>query len=206
MKLLADENFPPMKGKLIVLDGIDGSGKTTQVKLLKRYLTSKGVPFEVISFPRYGHNKYTDQIEQYLKGEKSFAPYTIAKAYAGDRMLAKPQIEQWLQEGKLVIANRYTGSNKAHLDVDLEEDMPEPDLTILLDVDPKVGQKNAKKDHKVDIHEGSLEHQEKAAKIYLEIAESQPNWVVVNCMQYGKMQNPEKIHQEIVNILRRKIF
>ncbi len=191
-----------MQGKLIVLDGIDGSGKTTQIELLKRYLASQGIAWEAISFPRYGNNKYTNQIEKYLKGELEVDPDTIAKAYAGDRMLAKPEIEGWLKSGKLVIANRYTGANIAHLGIDLKEDMPKPDLTILLDVDPKVGQENALEHQKKDIHEQNLKHLEKAAKIYLELAKSEPNWVVVDCMKDGQMRTPESIHQEIVKILQ----
>ncbi len=184
------------KGKLLVIDGIDGSGKTTQIKLLK-----EKIPFEVISFPRYGENPYTDQIESYLKGEKDFDQETIAKAYAGDRQLAKPQIEEWLSSGKLVVANRYTSANIAHLGIDLKEDMPKPDLTILLDVDPKIGQENALKLHKADIHEHDLKHLEKARKIYLQIAKKEPNWVVINCMKDGKMKSKEDIQQEILQFL-----
>lgn len=196
-----------MKGTLIVIDGIDGSGKTTQINLLTQNLKEKGIDFEIISFPRYGNNRYTDQIESYLKGEQDFDSYTIAKAFAGDRLLAKPQIEQWLKEGKLVIANRYTSANKAYLGVDLPEpQMSKPDLIILLDVDPKIGQENALKQEKKDIHEHDLKHLEEAAKIYLELSKSKPNWVVVDCMKDGEMRSPEEIHQEIIGILQGKIF
>ena len=190
------------KGTLIVLDGIDGSGKTTQIRLLTQNLKEKRIDFEIISFPRYGNNRYTDKIESYLKGEKIFDPYTIAKAYAGDRLLAKPIIEKWLKEGKLVISNRYTSANKAHLGVDLPEDMPKPDLTILLDVDPKVGQKNALNLNKADIHEHDLKHLEEARKIFLELSKLKPNWVVVDCMKDGEMKSPEDIHKEIVEVLK----
>lgn len=190
-----------MKSPFVVLEGIDGSGKTTQVNLLIKYLKAKGIDFEVISFPRYGNNKYTEQIESYLKGEKSFDVHSIAKAYAGDRLLAKPTIDKWLKKGKLVIANRYTSANKAHLGVDLKESMPKPDLTILLDVDPKIGQNNAKKMHKADIHELDLKHLEEANKIYLELSKTEENWVVIDCMKNGVMKSPEEIHREIVKIL-----
>lgn len=190
------------KGTLIVLDGIDGSGKTTQIELLAKYFNEKNIPFEVISFPRYGNNKYTERIESYLKGEQSFDPYTIAKAYAGDRLLAKPIIEKWLKNGKLVIANRYTSSNKAHLGVDLPENkMPKPDLTILLDVDPKKGQENALKLHKADIHEHDLRHLEQAAKIYLDLSKKETNWVVIDCMKNGRMKAKAEIQQEILQFL-----
>lgn len=187
-----------MKGKLIVIDGTDGSGKTTQINLLSAYLKSKKIPFEIISFPRYGNNKYTDLIEKYLKGEQEVDPLTIAKAYAGDRKLAKPMIKQWLKKGQPVIANRYTAANIAYLGIDLKEKMPKPDLSLLLDVDPKTGQKNALNKSHPDIHEKSLARLQTARNRYLKIARTEKNWVVVNCMEKGKMKSPEQIHQEIV--------
>ncbi len=188
------------KGLLVVIDGIDGSGKTTQIELLTQYLASQGVACEAISFPRYGNNKYTAQIENYLKGKLNFTPYEIAKAYAGDRTLAKPQIEKWLREGKLVIANRYTSANKAHLGVDLKEDMPKPDFTILLNVDPIIGQKNVLGKPNPDIHEQNLAHLQNARKNYLKLSKQDRNWIVVNCMKQGKMKSPKDMQKEIVKI------
>src|SRR3989338_8493628 len=111
------------RGRLIVIEGIDGSGKTTQIELLKEYLASQGVPLEVISFPRYEENIYGRLIKRYLEGEfgslEKINPYLMACIFAGDRMLAKDQIEQWLSEGKIVIANRYVSSSKAHMGANL---------------------------------------------------------------------------------------
>ncbi len=188
------------QGVLIVIDGTDGSGKTTQIKLLSDYLSEKNIPHETISFPRYGNNKYTEQVEKYLKGEQKFDALTIAKAYAEDRQLAKPMIEEWLKEGKIVIANRYTAANIAHLGIDLKEDMPKPLLSIILDVDPKIGQKNVLGKPHPDIHEKNLQHLQSARAVYLKLA-SQNNWVVINCMQGSEMKSPEQIHQEIVKII-----
>lgn len=218
-----------MKGKLIVIDGIDGSGKTTQIELLKQYLASQGstLQVEVINFPRYGENIYADLVTRYLEGEfgsiNDVNPYLMACIFAGDRALAKGEIENWLQSGKVVIANRYVSSSKAHLGANLPEDqrenfmewidrleygtngMSKPNLNILLNVDPKIGQENALKDHKVDMHEKSIEHEEKAAKIYLELSQAEDNWVVVNCMENDKMKPATQIHQEIVKILNEKL-
>lgn len=217
-----------MRGKLIVIDGIDGSGKTTQIELLKQYYARKGTPFEAISFPRYGENVYADLITRYLDGElgsiNDVNPYLVALAYAGDRLVAKPLIESWLNEGKIVLANRYVSASKSHLGANLadeereeffkwldeleyqENGMPRPDLTILLTVDPKVGQQNALDKTKPDIHEKNLKHEERAARIYLELSQNEPNWVVVDCMENGKMKSKEEIHQEIVAVLKGKIF
>ena len=145
-------------GKLIVIDGIDGSGKTTQIELLGKYLSEKNIPYEVINFPRYGENIYADLITRYLEGEfgsiNEINPYLMALTFAGDRLLAKPLIEGWLAAGKVVIANRYVSASKAHLGANLPEDQrenfmewvdkleyetnstPKPDLNILLNVDP----------------------------------------------------------------------
>lgn len=178
---------------------------------------------EAISFPRYEENVYGKLIKRYLEGEfgtlRDIDPHFPALAYAGDRFLAKPKIITWLAEGKLVIANRYVSASKAHLGANLPEEkrqeffkwldeveyringIPKEDQTILLVVEPKVGQQNVlKKDHH-DIHEENLNHLEKANKIYLQLAKKE-NWQVVDCMEDGKMKDKEKIQQEILEILK----
>lgn len=216
------------KGKLLVFEGIDGSGKTTQVELLKKFLHSKELSFRTISFPRYGENPDANLVADYLSGKLGSIfevdPFLLAKAYAGDRLLAKPLIEGWLKEGKIVIANRYVSSSKAHLgaNISLEQraefmrwvdeleyqtnGIPKPHFNILLNVDPLVGQKNVSKDHKVDIHEKNIEHEQEASKIYLELSQTEENWVVLDCMEGGEMKSPEEIHQKIVEILKSKIL
>lgn len=215
------------RGKLVVIEGIDGSGKTTQIELLTKYFSERDFPYQTISFPRYEHNLYGKLIRRYLRGElgsRSLVnPYLVALAYAGDRVLAKPQIGEWLKGGKVVIANRYVSSSKAHLGANISSEqraefmrwvdeleyqthrIPKPDLTILLNVDPLVGQKNALKDHKVDIHEKSIEHEQEASKIYLELSQAEENWVVLDCMEDGKMKSKEEIHKEILTLLINKI-
>lgn len=215
------------QGKLICFEGIDGSGKTTQIELLEQYLASQGWTLQIINFPRYGENLYADLVKRYLKGEfggiNEVDPYLVSLAYAGDRFLAKPQIDRWLASGKLVVANRYVSSSKAHLGANLAEEkrdkffkwldeleykinvIPKEDLTILLIVDPKVSQQNARGEHEPDIHEQDLTHLEEASKIYLELSKLQPKWVVVDCMRNGQMRSKEDIHQEIMHILSTKL-
>lgn len=216
------------KGKLLVIDGIDGSGKTTQIELLKKYFQEKNISYEVVSFPQYGKNEFADRTSDYLSGKlgklSDIDPYEMAKVYASDRKTASDLISAWLEDGKLVIANRYVSSSKAHLGANIDESkrenfirwldeleyktngMPKPDLTILLKVDPKVGQENAQKDHQVDLHESSLDHEQKAAKIYLKLSQKEGNWVVVDCMENGRMRTPEDIHQEIIKVLSEKLL
>ncbi len=204
------------KGKLIVFEGIDGSGKTTQINLLAENLK---VPFEVISFPQYGKNEYANKIRDYLEGKmgniSDVDPKEIAKIYAADRVTARDQINKWLVEGKIVLSNRYVPSY-AHMAANMDEDkraefldwaneleyqinrMPKEDLVILLDVDPKVSQQHVSG---LDIHEQNLHHLEEARKIYLQLAHENPEWHVINCMKDGQMKSREEIHQEIMQIL-----
>lgn len=213
------------KGLLIVFEGIDGSGKTTQIKLLAKLLKVKNIPFEVISFPQYGKNEYADKVYDYLSGKfGEIGPYSIAKVYASDRKTVREQILSWLEAGKLVIANRYISSSKAHLGVNLADDkreefirwideleyeengMPKEDLTILLTVDPKVGQKNSQEKNHLDIHEDNLKHLEKAHQIFLQLSKKEKNWMVVNCMNNGQMKTPQEIHKDLVDILKVEIL
>lgn len=215
------------KGKLIVIEGIDGSGKTTQIELLKQYLASQGWSLQTISFPRYEDNIYGKLVKRYLEGEfgsiNNVNPCLMALAYAGDRHLAKKQMNEWLEGGKLVLANRYVSSSKAHLGANLEDEkreefmrwldeleyeenkIPKEDLTILLNVDPKVGQKNLQIKNTPDIHENSLKHLEDANKIYLQLSQKEENWVVLECIENGQMKSAEKIHQGIVEIISANI-
>ncbi len=212
------------KGLLIVIDGTDGSGKTTQINLLSKFLKEKRIPFKVISFPRYGQNKYAKAVQDYLEGKfgsiEKVDPYQISTYYAGDRLLAKPEIEKWINEGEMVIANRYVSSNKAHMGANLppnrrakffkwlnnleyrENSIPKENLTILLMVDPKVGQINVLAKESSDLHEENLSHLEAANKIYLALSQKEKNWIVVNCMKNGRMRTPEDIHLEIVKNLQ----
>lgn len=151
-----------MKGKLIVLTGIDGSGKTVQANLLYGRLKNEGIPVETIDFPQYGKTLFADLVARYLRGEfgKDVSPYLVAPLFAGDRLETKGILEKWLGEGKVVIANRYVCDNIAHQGVRvsdsgvcakisefgdwltrLEHDiygLPKSDLNILLSVPPAV--------------------------------------------------------------------
>lgn len=213
-------------GSLIVIDGTDGSGKTTQINLLAKHLSEQNIPFETISFPRYEENIYGKLIKDYLEGKfgeiNEVDPHLIALGFAGDRILAKPLIENWLSNGKLVIANRYVSSSKAHMGANLPEEkrenffrwldeleyinngIPKEDLTILLTVDPKTGQENTFDKNKPDMHEQNLKHLEEANKIYLTLSkENKNNWEIIDCMADGRMRSIEEINKELLNILQK---
>ncbi|MEK6820941.1 MAG: thymidylate kinase, partial [archaeon] len=106
------------KGKLIVLDGIDGSGKATQVKLLAEKFKRLGIPTKVIDFPRYYDNFFGKLIGEYLSGQYGdfiqTDPRVASVLYAADRFESCEQIKDWLGKGFVVIADRYASANQIH--------------------------------------------------------------------------------------------
>lgn len=107
-----------LKGKLIVIDGIDGSGKATQVKLLIKRLKKDGYKTATIDFPQYYNNFFGKMTGRFLNGEFGDAPninpYLASVLYAADRWEAKNRIEKWLKEGRVVILDRYASSSQIH--------------------------------------------------------------------------------------------
>ena len=107
-----------LKGKLIVIDGIDGSGKATQVKLLIKRLKKEGIKTATIDFPQYYDNFFGKLIGRFQNNEFSDAPstdpYLASVLYAADRWETKNKIEKWLKEGRAVILDRYVSSNQIH--------------------------------------------------------------------------------------------
>lgn len=221
------------RGHFIVIEGTDGSGKATQVNLLRRKLQTLGFSHQVIGFPRYTGNPYGRLIGRYLKGDfgstEDVNSSLISLAYAGDRFLAKPLINQWLSDGNLVIADRYVPSNKAYMSAKLPEEMrgefiewlddleynindiPREELVIFLYVPPKVSHKNVgnKKDRDYiekgahDIHEQDMEYQKTSSDIYLKMAKEE-DWVIIECVNDGEMRSPKEIHEDINQVLKEK--
>lgn len=143
--------------KFIVIEGLDGSGKSTQISNLKKYLEQHNINYEYLHFPRTDSRIYGDLIARFLRGElgdiESVNPYLIALIYAGDRNDAKKLINSWLENKKLVIVDRYVYSNIAFQCAKLKSDkekeslslwikdleynyfnIPRPDLNIFLNV------------------------------------------------------------------------
>jgi dTMP kinase len=143
--------------KLVVIEGLDGAGKSTQMEMLRRYLSSSSVAHEYLHFPRTEAPWYGELISRFLRGEFGSAsevdPYLVAILYAGDRNDAARQIREWLDDNRLVLLDRYTYSNIAYQCAKLNNDaeriklrewitelefkhfgIPVPDLNIFLDV------------------------------------------------------------------------
>ncbi|MEE1098702.1 MAG: dTMP kinase [Alistipes sp.] len=142
---------------LIVLEGLDGAGKSTQIELLRQYIESKGIRTEYLHFPRFDAPIFGDLIARFLRGEfgtiEQVDPYLVALLYAGDRADAAKTIREWIDDGAAVILDRYVYSNigyqcaKLRTEeerkklsewiLDLEYNyykIPQPDLSLFLDV------------------------------------------------------------------------
>ena len=214
-----------MKGKLIVFEGADGTGKTTQAKLLYQYLLKKKIPTVLTSFPRYD-SAWGKMIRRYLDGEfgstASVSAYLASLIYAGDRLIAKDEIKKWIDSGKFVICDRYVASNIAHQGAKIsdktkkekfinwieeveykENQIPKEDWVILLTMPGNVAQKLMRGRVK-DIHEQDSSYQARVANIFKELAEKRPNWIVVSNVEDSKLRDLKEIHLEIVKILDSK--
>ena len=216
----------PRKGKLVVFEGADGSGKATQAKLLLKYLQKRKILAESISFPRYRNSLWGQMVRRYLSGEfgkvDDVDPYLASCLYAGDRLSAADQIRKWLKLGKLVICNRYVGSNLAHMGgkmkdkglrikfiqwlekLEYEENkIPREDLVIFLHMPVEVSRKLISS-RKLDIHERDLEYLERVVDVYESLANGRENWVKVECVKGNKLLKPEEIRQKVLEALKQR--
>jgi len=220
------------KGKLIVIDGTDGSGKETQSKLLVDRLRSEDYSVEMVDFPMYGEPSAA-LVEMYLNGEFGKAdqvdPRIASAFYAVDRFAKSRDMYEWLKQGKIIISNRYVSSNKGHQAGKLKDPakidaflkwldhleyerfkVPRPDKVILLHMPYLIGHqlvaKKKERDYikgkKRDIHEEDLEHLKDAEKAFLYVAEKE-GWEVIKCGVGNKPFTIEDIHKRVYQAVRR---
>jgi len=211
-------------GKLIVIEGTDGSGKSTQFRMLSERLEADGISFRHIVFPRYKEES-SALIRMYLGGQFGDKPsdvnaYAASAFYAVDRFASyKMDWGQWYEEGGLVLSDRYTTSNAVHQAskepaekqaqflqwlYDFEYDklgLPRPDLTIYLDVPTDFTEKllrhrEADTNTKADIHEKDMSYLATCRNTGRKAAGFY-NWTVIHCVKDGAMRSIEDIHNEI---------
>lgn len=143
--------------RFVVIEGLDGSGKSTQLNLLREYLEIESVPFKYLHFPRLEAGVYGELIARFLRGEMGandqVDPYLVALIFAGDRTDAAETISQWMDDDFLVIADRYVYSNIAFQCAKIENQeernrlrnwilefefgynkLPKPDINLYLNV------------------------------------------------------------------------
>lgn len=218
-----------MKGKLIVFEGTDGSGKATQAKMLAERLALEQVHFQEIDFPRYG-NPFAEPARLYLAGALGGKPGDVS-AYASSTLFAVDRYasykEDWggaYEAGELILANRYTTSNAVHQAsklppgdreafltwlFDLEYNrlgLPEPDLVVYLDLPPELSERmlrhrEAETGAAADIHERDTAYLRCCRESAREIARSL-GWQVVDCSSFGEIRQPEAICQDVWGLVR----
>lgn len=212
------------KGKLIVIDGLDGSGKSTQLEIVQKKLEDMGVPVKTISFPDYESPSST-LVRMYLNGEFSDTPddinaYAASSFYAVDRYAS--YMKYWKEDyfsGKLILAARYVSSNAIHQMVKLDENeydqylewlydyeheklgLPPADKVIFLDMPTNISQKLLSKryngdESRKDIHEAHVSYLENCRNTAL-YAANKLDWNVIKCSD-GENPLPVEVISENV--------
>jgi dTMP kinase len=200
-----------VKGKLIVFEGLDASGKHTQCELFLKELKRHGFKTAFYEFPAYA-TKFGRIIKKYLAGEygdkNALPPQAIALLYALDRAQFRKKIEKDLKENKIVVCDRYTQSNlyqAAKLPRGqrpkfeewakrLEAGAPRADCVVFLDVPLAHGRKLLKKrGRKIDVHEADVRYQGEVRREYLKAAKRNKKWFVINCVERGVLLSREEI-------------
>ncbi|MFA4855730.1 MAG: dTMP kinase [archaeon] len=201
-----------MKGLLIAIEGADASGKHTQAKLLFERLKKEGFSGAMVSFPRY-EEFWGKLVKKYLRGEfgslQEVKPEFASLLYSLDRLDAMPWIEQELGKGKIVVCDRYIASNVAHQAAKfegkgrqefirwleaVESRLPQPDLTIFLDLPVSVSANLMKgRAREKDIHELDLKYLEAVRGVYLSLSK-RPGWFTIDCFSGKGIRPKEEIH------------
>lgn len=215
-------------GKLIVIEGLDGSGKGTQAAELAKNLEIKGLPVRKISFPDYASDS-SALVKMYLSGQFGKEPsdvnaYAASSFYAVDRYASyKRDWGKFYEGGGIIVADRYTTSNAVHQCSKLPRPqwdeflgwlfdfeyrlmgIPEPDVVVYLSVDPAVSQqlmtgRYQGDESKKDIHEGNLAYLQRSREA-AEYCSTALGWKEISCCENGKMRSISSIQEEILKLL-----
>jgi len=219
------------KGKLIVIDGTDGSGKATQVDLLVKRIKKEGRKVKVVDFPEYYKNFFGEFIGHCLSEQYynflNVHPKIVSVLFAADRWQSKKDMEQWLKDGYIVIANRYVSANQIHqggkthdakrrndflkwLDK-MEYDVfgiPRPDVTFYLSLPIKVvlelieSRSSSKMQREYlkrgkDVHERDVNFLINSRKSAMKLVKEVPNFIKIECAKGNKILSREVIHEMI---------
>ena len=204
------------KGKLIAIEGLDGSGKATQAKLLAGYLAAQGLAVREVSFPDYGSDS-SALVKMYLAGQFGQHPDDV-NAYAAS---------SFYENGGIVIADRYTTSNAVHQCSKLPPEqwesflswlfdyefhllgLPAPDEVIYLQVDPAVSQRLMTQryrgdESRKDVHERDTEYLARS-RCAAEYCAAHLGWAVVHCTSGDNMRSIEDIQAEVQEIVLKQL-
>ena len=215
-------------GKLIVIDGTDGSGKATQTKKLIERLIEEGHNPETLDFPQYYNNHFGNIVGCFLRGDfgdpTKFNPYLASTLYAADRLESSSNIKRWLQEGRVVILDRYVSANQIHQGGKIKNDkeretflkwldniehsvfnIPRPDIIVYLEVPPKTSQLliefKSSRDYisgkGKDKAECSVGHQIDSHEQSLRLVSKMNNWKRIVCEENKNLLSIEEIHKKV---------
>jgi dTMP kinase len=224
-----------MKGKLVVIDGSDASGKKTQTELLVERLKKKGIKVKTLDFPQYD-SFFGKMVSSYLNGEfgslKQLNPKIPSLLYALDRYGQREIIGEWLKEGNIVVLDRYMESNIAYQTAKLDDEkeraelrkwimelefdklkIPRADMVIYLNVPFEISSNLIKTRPKKgylngkekDIHEKDDEYQKKVAENYVKLSKTTSRWFLVECTKNGNILSKEEISEKVWNVVEKEI-
>ncbi|MGF1691144.1 dTMP kinase [Photobacterium kagoshimensis] len=211
---------------IIAIEGIDGSGKNTQANLLLNKLEEQGKKVILLGFPCYSETFFGKEVGCYLNGEFGgldvVSPKLASMLYAGDRYEKKSSIINALNDGCIIIIDRYVSSNIAHQSAKLVGNerselqrwiekleyevygLPKADLNILLNLDADHSSKLVLKkdardytDKSKDLHEEDSTYLEKVANVYQDIASKSGKWTIIDCLNDNKLKSIEDISNEV---------
>ena len=210
-------------GKLVVIEGSDGSGKATQTRKLYERLRDLEVNVRRISFPNY-ESESSALIKMYLRGDfggnaEAVNPYAAATFYAVDRFAGLGEWKDFYDQGGLVLSDRYVGSNMAYQAAKLKKksertkfltwledleyerfQLPRPDLTIFLDMPPAISAILRRERGREDIHENDADYMAKIYTTYKEIA-LKFGWKVVDCADKNFARSTMDIHENVLALV-----
>ena len=215
-------------GKLIVFEGIDGSGKSTQFKLICRRLADEGCAFMRVAFPQYNEPS-SALIKMYLAGEFGEKPgdvnaYAASSFFAVDRYASYIKVwREYYEGGGLIITDRYTQSNAIHQGAKLPDSertaffkwlydyefrllgLPAPDMVLYMDIETdeavrRLRRREAETSSSADIHEKDLSYLESCQKAGAEAA-AHYGWNAISCMKNGGPRSEGEIHEEIYRLI-----
>lgn len=170
---------------LIAFEGLDQSGKRTQAERLRDWLKSQGRKAKLTSFPDYG-TPIGEEIARALQGERDYTPDVMQLLYVANRYERKPQVEEWLASGAVVICDRYAASSIAYGEAhdlnggwltDMQRFLPKPGLTIVLDIAPATAARRKVADR--DRYERNLEMLARVRESY-QRQSTQPGWLLLD--------------------------
>ncbi|GAB4219605.1 MAG: hypothetical protein Fur009_6540 [Candidatus Microgenomates bacterium] len=211
------------RGKLIVIDGGDGSGKTVQSQMLINFLMKEKKEVKYFDFPQYYKTFHGRTVAKFLQGEfgkiDEVSPYLASLAYALDRLSVKQEMDFFLKKGGIIVCNRYATSSLAHQGAKFKDEkkqkeflkwlydleykihkIPKEDIVIYLYVPWKIGMELTNKkglreylQGKKDIAEADIDHRIASEKMYLELASKNKNWVKINCVDADNKLLPPEV-------------